>query len=94
MNKRSIEIIIAPSGEIQIDAVGFKGPDREKATRFLEEALGVVGQDQEARVSPAQHHQEPAEVGRTRALPRGAIGSRRPHRKCLVAVSTLDNLQR
>jgi hypothetical protein len=27
-----------------IDAVGFKGPDCEKATRFLEEALGVVGQ--------------------------------------------------
>jgi hypothetical protein len=43
MNK-TIEIIIAPSGEIQIDAVGFKGPDCEQATRFLEEALGVVGQ--------------------------------------------------
>jgi hypothetical protein len=41
---RTIEIIIAPSGEIQIDAVGFKGPDCEKATQFLEEALGVVGQ--------------------------------------------------
>jgi hypothetical protein len=40
---RTIEIIIAPSGEIQIDAVGFKGPDCEKATKFLEEALGVVG---------------------------------------------------
>jgi Protein of unknown function (DUF2997) len=44
MNK-TIEIIIAPSGEIQIDAVGFKGPDCEKATQFLEEALGVVGQE-------------------------------------------------
>ncbi len=41
---RTIEIIIAPSGEIQIDAVEFKGPDCEKATQFLEEALGVVGQ--------------------------------------------------
>jgi hypothetical protein len=40
----TIEIIIGPSGEIQIDAVGFKGPDCEKATKFLEEALGVVGQ--------------------------------------------------
>ena len=39
---RTIEIIIAPSGEIQIDAVGFKGADCEKATRFLEEALGAV----------------------------------------------------
>ena len=41
---RTIEIIIAPTGEIQIDAAGFKGPDCEKATRFLEAALGVVRQ--------------------------------------------------
>ena len=41
--KQSIEIIIAPTGEITIDAVGFKGADCEKATKFLEEALGVVG---------------------------------------------------
>ena len=39
---RTIEIIIGTTGEIQIDAIGFKGPDCEKATRFLEEALGVV----------------------------------------------------
>lgn len=42
--KRTIEIIIGPSGEIKIDALGFKGPDCEQVTRFLEEALGVVGQ--------------------------------------------------
>ena len=40
--KPTIEIIVAPNGEIKIDAVGFKGPDCEKATRFLEEALGVA----------------------------------------------------
>ena len=40
---RTIEIIIGTTGEIQIDAVGFKGPDCEMATKFLEEALGVVG---------------------------------------------------
>jgi hypothetical protein len=40
--KRTIEVIVSPSGEIQIDAVGFTGADCEKATRFLEEALGVV----------------------------------------------------
>ena len=39
----TIEIIIGTTGEIQIDAVGFKGPDCEKATQFLEEALGVIG---------------------------------------------------
>lgn len=41
--KRTIEIIISPQGQVQIDAVGFKGPDCELATKFLEEALGVVG---------------------------------------------------
>jgi hypothetical protein len=41
---RTVEIIIGTTGEIQIDAVGFKGPDCEQATKFLEEALGVVGQ--------------------------------------------------
>jgi hypothetical protein len=41
---RTIEIIIQPNGELQIDAVGFKGPDCEKATQFLEQALGVVAQ--------------------------------------------------
>ncbi len=40
--KRTLEILISPSGEIQIDAIGFKGPDCEQATRFLEEALGAV----------------------------------------------------
>ena len=41
--KRTIEITISFTGEITIDAVGFKGPDCEQATRFLELALGVVG---------------------------------------------------
>ena len=40
--KPTIEIIIGPSGEITIDAVGFKGADCDKATKFLEEALGVM----------------------------------------------------
>jgi len=51
---RTIEVIIGPSGELQIDAVGFKGPDCEKATKFLEEALGVVGQK---RKKPEYHQQ-------------------------------------
>jgi hypothetical protein len=46
---RTIEIIVSPKGEIQIDAVGFKGPDCEQATKFLEEALGVVGQKTKKR---------------------------------------------
>ena len=41
--KPTIENMIDPTGEITIDAVGFKGADCEKATKFLEEALGVIG---------------------------------------------------
>ena len=44
--KRTIEVTVSPTGEILIDAVGFKGADCEKATRFLEEALGIVGPKQ------------------------------------------------
>lgn len=40
--KRSIEIVIAPDGTLSVDAVGFKGADCEQATKFLEEALGIV----------------------------------------------------
>jgi hypothetical protein len=40
--KPHIEVIVLPTGDIAIDAVGFKGADCEKATRFLEEALGSV----------------------------------------------------
>lgn len=51
--KRSIEVIVGTSGEIQIDAVGFKGPDCERATKFLEEALGTVG----TKVKKPEFHQ-------------------------------------
>jgi hypothetical protein len=40
--KPHIEVIVSPTGDIAIDAVGFKGSDCGKATRFLEEALGTV----------------------------------------------------
>ncbi len=59
---RTIEIIVSPIGEIQIDAVGFKGPDCEKATKFLEEALGVVGQ----KVKKPEYHQRSTRVGQQR----------------------------
>jgi hypothetical protein len=50
---RTIEIIIGTSGEIQIDAVGFKGADCEQATKFLEAALGVVGK----KIKKPEYHQ-------------------------------------
>lgn len=39
---RTIEVIVGTSGDIRIESTGFKGPDCEKATAFLEQALGTV----------------------------------------------------
>ena len=51
--KPTIEVIVAPNGEIKIDAIGFTGPDCDKATRFLEEALGVA----DRRAKKPEYHQ-------------------------------------
>jgi hypothetical protein len=40
--KRTIELIISPTGDLKLDAIGFKGSDCEKATAFLEQALGQI----------------------------------------------------
>lgn len=53
MNK-TIEVIIQPDGSLKIDAVGFQGADCEKATAFLEEALGTVA---ERKRKPEYHSQ-------------------------------------
>ena len=51
--KPTIEIIVSPNGDISIDALGFAGADCEKATRYLEEALGVIG----TRERKPEYHQ-------------------------------------
>ena len=51
--KRSIEVLIQSTGEIAIDAIGFTGADCEKATQYLEEALGVAG----AKRKKPEYHQ-------------------------------------
>lgn len=50
---RTIQIIIGTTGEIQIDAVGFQGPDCAQATKFLEEALGVLAK----KLKKPEYHQ-------------------------------------
>ena len=37
---KAIEVVIQPDGSLKIDAVGFNGSDCDKATAFLEKALG------------------------------------------------------
>lgn len=51
---KTIEIIVKPDGSLKIDAVGFQGADCEKATRFLEQALGKVAGKQK---KPEFHRQ-------------------------------------
>ena len=42
MTTKTIEVVVSSDGGITIDAAGFHGADCEKATAFLEQALGVV----------------------------------------------------
>lgn len=41
MTQKSIEVIVHPDGSLRIEALGFAGADCEKATAFLEKALGA-----------------------------------------------------
>jgi hypothetical protein len=43
---KTIDILINPAGQITINANGFEGADCEKATAFLEQALGELKQRQ------------------------------------------------
>jgi hypothetical protein len=58
---RCIEILIAPDGQLTIDAVGFKGADCDQATKFLEQALGLTAGKQrkpEYHQSTRRQHQQ------------------------------------
>lgn len=51
---KTIEIILTPTGDLSIDAVGFKGADCEQASRFIEEALGKSTRS----VKKPEYHQQ------------------------------------
>lgn len=62
--KKTIEIMVGTSGEIQINALHFQGSDCEKATRYLEEALGVVARrEKKPEFSRNVHVQPQQKVG-------------------------------
>ncbi len=63
--KRTLHITIETTGDISIEAVGFQGADCEKATAFLEQALGVTT----TKERKPEYHQA------TRTLKRQSIGS-------------------
>jgi hypothetical protein len=43
MIQKSIEVVVNTDGTLKIEGMGFAGADCEKATAFLEQALGVAG---------------------------------------------------
>lgn len=59
MKTQSVEVIVQPDGKLQIEAVGFTGADCEKATRFLEAALGGT---KERRRKPEYHRANTAKA--------------------------------
>jgi hypothetical protein len=38
---RLIEIVVSPTGEATVQTKGYAGADRLRASRFLEQALGI-----------------------------------------------------
>ena len=53
MNPRIIEVTVSAKGEITLQTKGFAGSDCLRASRFLEQALGVAIQEQKT----AEFHQ-------------------------------------
>ena len=51
---KSIEVIIKTTGEISIEAIGFKGGACAKATEAIERALGIVS----TRKKKPEYHQQ------------------------------------
>jgi len=43
---RIIEVLVSPTGETTMQTRGYSGSDCLQASRFLEQALGVVSHDQ------------------------------------------------
>jgi len=52
-SKKMVRVVIAPDGEVSIEAIGFQGNACEQATHALEEALGTV----EKRIHKPEYRQ-------------------------------------
>lgn len=51
---KSIEIEIAPNGDVKIESIGFKGKGCEAATKAIEDALGTTN----SRRKKPEYHQQ------------------------------------
>jgi Protein of unknown function (DUF2997) len=55
---RLIEVVVSPTGETTVQTKGYAGADCLQASKFLEQALGVVADD---RRTAGFHQELPAE---------------------------------
>jgi len=56
---KTIEVIVQQDGSLKIDAVGFHGADCDKATAFLEQALGkATGRQKKPEFYRQAQHQQ------------------------------------
>ena len=55
---RIIEVVVSPTGETTVQTRGYAGADCLRASRFLEQALGVTTAD---RKTAEYHLSEPAQ---------------------------------
>lgn len=60
---RIIEVLVSPKGDTTVQTKGYTGSDCLQASKFLEQALGIAGNDRKtaefyAVVSPEQHVQQ------------------------------------
>ncbi len=56
---RVIEVIVSPQGQTTIQTKGYAGPNCLQASKFLEQALGLVTSD---RQTPEIHQSEPTHL--------------------------------
>ena len=61
---QTIEIIVSPTGETQVETKGFSGSECRDASRFIEEALGTqVSEQFTAEFHQQQPHHQQAQEG-------------------------------
>jgi Protein of unknown function (DUF2997) len=57
---RVIEVVVSPQGEVSVQTKGYAGGDCMAASKFLEQALGVVADERKTaefyQTTPAKLH--------------------------------------
>lgn len=61
---KTIEIIVAPSGETQVETKGFSGGECREASAFIEKALGTRASE---TLTAEYHHQQTCQANTEKA---------------------------